>query len=177
MIAGLANRCQRFWPIDFGEKICSDEIIMKQALAFSIALEFVLCLVSYPQSGPPGILQLQTRSKPWPANSTGNVNISVIIKEGFKIPKRPLPKLQINPTSGFEVKGETNFTEEGRGKDPEYFNAFKPMSLQIAATKTTEPGRYSLSGKFVYFYCSDREKYCSRSVENVQIPIEIVAGK
>jgi hypothetical protein len=158
-------------------KICSDEIIMKRALALSVMLELVVCWASYSQSGTAGILQLQTRSKPWPANSTGNVNINVIIKEGFKIPKRPSPKLQINPTPEFEVKGETNFTEEGQGKDPEYFNAFKPMSLQVAATKATEPGRYFLSGKFVYFYCSDREKYCSRSVENVQIPIEIVAGK
>ena len=150
---------------------------MKRVLAFLVVLEFIVCLVSYSQSGPTGILQLQTSSKPWPSNTSGTVNISVIIKEGFKIPKRPLPKLQIDPTPEFEVKGETNFIEEGQGKDPEYFNAFKPMSLQVKTTQTKEPGRYSLDGKFVYFYCADREKYCSRSVETVQIPIEIAAGK
>jgi hypothetical protein len=100
-----------------------------------------------------------------------------MIKEDFKIPKRPSPKLQINPTPEFEVKGETNFAEEGQAKDPEYFNAFKPMTLQVVAARTTAPGRYALSGKLVYFYCSDKEKYCSRAVETVQIPIEIVAGK
>jgi hypothetical protein len=150
---------------------------MKRALALFVMLEFAICLVSHSQSGPTGILQLQTNSKPWPANSTGIVNINAMIKEDFKIPKKPSPKLQINPTPEFEVKGETNFTEEGQGKDPEYFNAFKPMTLQVVATRTTAPGRYTLGGKLVYFYCSDKEKYCSRAVETVQIPIEIVAGK
>jgi len=150
---------------------------MKRALALLVAIEFAACLVSYSQSGPKGILQLQTVSKPWPANSSGTVNISVSIKEGFKIPKRPSPKFQIDPAPEFEVKGETNFTEEGRGKDPEYFNSFKPMSLQVVTAKTTAPGQYSLNGRLVYFYCSDKEKYCSRSVEGVRIPIEIVAGK
>ena len=148
---------------------------MKRALAFLLMLGF--CLFSYSQSLPTGILQLQTRSKPWPANSSGTVNINVVIKEGFKIPKRPSPKLQITPAPEFEVKGETNFVEEGQGKDPEYFNAFRPISLQVRTTQAKEPGQYSLSGKFVYFYCAEKEKYCSRSVETVQIPIEIAGNK
>ena len=148
---------------------------MKRAFAFLVVL--ALCRVSYPESLPTGILQLQSRSKPWPANSTGIVNINVVIKEGFKIPKRPSPKLQITPVPEFEVRGETNFVEEGQGKDPEYFNAFKPISLQVRTTQAKDPGQYSLSGKFVYFYCAEKEKYCSRSVETVQIPIEIAASK
>jgi hypothetical protein len=176
IIARLAKRCQRFWPVDFGTKICSDETSMKQVLAFFV-FELVIGLAAYSQSGPGGVLQLQTSSKPWPSGSSGTVNIKLVIKEGFKIPKRPSPKLQVLSTPDFEVKGETSLIEEGQGKDPEYFNAFKPISVQVRTAQKKEPGRYSLDGKFIYFYCSDREKYCSRSVETVQIPIEIEAGK
>jgi hypothetical protein len=131
----------------------------------------------FAQTGPTGVLQLQSHSKPWAAGASGLVNINLVIKEGFKIPKRPLPKIQIDPASDFEIKGALNFVEEGQGNDPDYFNSFKPLVIQVRATDATKPGRYSLGGKFVYFYCSNKEKYCSRAIESVQIPIEILAKK
>ena len=137
----------------------------------------LVCCIALAQTGGAGALQLQTNSRPWPANSSGVVNISMAIKEGFKVPKRPSPKLQIDPTDAFEITGDTSFTEEGQGKDPEYFHAFKPISLQLVSAKTTQPGRYTLSAKFTYFYCSESEKYCSRSVEKISIPIELMAAK
>jgi len=150
---------------------------MKLGFVLSFIAGTLVSSMALAQTGGAGALQLQTNSKPWPANSSGVVNINITIKDGFKIPKRPSPKLQIDPTGTFEVTGDTSFTEEGQGKDPEYFHAFKPLSLQLAAAKTTQPGRYTLSGKFTYFYCSESEKYCSRSVEKISIPIELVAAK
>ncbi len=150
---------------------------MKRTLVLWVVWGLFAVAVTRAQSERTGILELQTSSKPWPPNSSGVVNISATIKEGFKIPKRPSPKLQIDATPRFEVRGEAMFIEDGQGKEPDYFNAFKPMSLQAVATRPVEPGRYSLTGKLVYFYCSEREKYCSRTVESVSIPIEIVAGK
>ena len=150
---------------------------MKLGLVSFVIVGTLVCSIALAQAGGAGALQLQTNSRPWPANSSGVVNINVTIKEGFKIPKRPSPRLQIDPAGAFEVTGDTSFMEEGQGKDPEYFHAFKPMSLQLAAAKTTQPGRYTLSGKFTYFYCSESEKYCSRSVEKVSIPIELMAAK
>jgi len=140
-------------------------------------LILVMTVVVFPQTGATGVLQLQPHSKPWPAGASGMVNISLVIKEGFKIPKRPLPRIQIDSAPDFEIKGELNFIEEERGKDPEYFNSFKPLVIQVKAADSTKPGRYSLGGKFVYFYCSDKDKYCSRAVESVQIPVEILAKK
>jgi len=138
---------------------------------------FLVATAVSAQTGPAHILQLQTHSKPWAAGASGLVNMNLVIKDGFKIPKRPLPKIQIDSAPNFEIKGELNFIEEGRGNDPEYFNSFKPLALQVRAADSAKPGRYSLGGKFVYFYCSDKEKYCSRAVENVEIPIEILAKK
>jgi hypothetical protein len=163
--------------IDFEPKIWSDEVVMRSAF-ISLCLAGFSAMAAWAQSGPAaGVLLLHSNSKPWPVSETGLVNISIFIKEGFKIPKRPSPKLQISSTPEFEIKGEIRFAEEGQGKDPEYFNAFKPMALEVVAAKSTLPGRYSLPGKFVYFYCSDKERYCSRSVETVHIPIEIIAKK
>lgn len=150
---------------------------MKLLSRLCVCLLFIASTIVPAQTGPSGVLQLQPRSKPWAAGASGLVNISLVIKEGFKIPKRPLPKIQIEPASDFTVNGELNFIEEGKGKDPEYFNSFKPLVVEVRAADSTKPGRYSLGGRLVYFYCSDKEKYCSRAVENVEIPIEILAKK
>ncbi len=67
--------------------------------------------------------------------------------------------------------------EEGTGKDPEYFEAVRPLSLQLISSRSAQRGQYLLEGKFTYFYCSEKDKYCSRSVESLRIPIEVTDGK
>jgi hypothetical protein len=94
------------------------------------------------------------------------------VKEGFKVAKRPAPKLQLNPNTQFEVV-VGSFDESVAAKDADYFGGFRPLELKITPAKTTEPGKYALDAKLTYFYCSEREKYCSRSVEALAIPVEV----
>jgi hypothetical protein len=58
-------------------------------------------------------------------------------------------------------------------KDSDYFGGFNPLELRIAPAKATQAGKYSLEAKLTYFYCSEQDKYCSRSVETLAIPIEV----
>jgi hypothetical protein len=143
----------------------------------SVCLTFLIGPALNGQTRSPQVLLLQYDLNPLAAGVDGLLNINLVIKDGFKVPKRPAPKIKITPSSEFEVRGDLIFLEEGKGKDPEYFNGFKPLALHIKPATTTKPGKYSLGGEFVYFYCSEKDKYCSRSAENLQIPLEVVAKK
>lgn len=142
-----------------------------------IWLAFLTGPAVYGQTRSPQVLQLQYELKPLVAGVDGVLNINMAIREGFKVPKRPQPRIKISPSSEFEIKGDLIFLEEGKGKDPEYFNGFKPLTLHIKPSSATKPGKYSLGGEILYFYCSEKDKYCSRNTENLQIPLEVIAKK
>src|SRR5688572_3407515 len=144
----------------------------------------VLCLglfLSMPlvlsgQSGPAGILQPRYSKQTVTSGGEGKLHIDLLVKDGFKVAKRPAPKLQINPHAQFGVV-VGGFSESVAGKDADYFGGFKPLQLVIAPVKTIPAGKHSLEGKLTYFYCSDIDKYCSRSVEALTIPVEVANKK
>ena len=124
------------------------------------------------QTNPAKILEPRYSRQPIAAGAEGRLQIGLIVREGFKVAKRPAPKLQLSPNTQFSV-AVGGFSESAASKDADYFGGFKPLELKILPAKMTEPGKYSLEGKLTYFYCSERDKYCSRSVETVTIPIEV----
>ncbi len=137
---------------------------------------FVLAAFSSLAEASP-VIQLQFVSSGVVAGESGNLLIRFKISSGFKIPKRPPPKIQLNSSTDLEVRGDLRLLEEGTGKDPEYFEAVRPLSLQLISSRSAQRGQYLLEGKFTYFYCSEKDKYCSRSVESLRIPIEVTDGK
>jgi hypothetical protein len=147
------------------------------SLCSSLCLIPCLAGILLSQLGPAQAVLLKVDPKPVAMGASSSVKIHLSIQGGFKVPKRPAPKIQLNAIPEIEVKGVTTLIEDGTGKDPEYFSAFKPVVLQINPSKNTRPGQYQLEGKFVYFYCSEREKFCSRSIENFRIPIEVYGAK
>lgn len=66
-----------------------------------------------------------------------------------------------------------SFVEGSAGEDADYFGSLKPLLLKIVAVKALQSGKYRLEAKLTYFYCSELEKYCSRSIETLAIPIEV----
>jgi hypothetical protein len=124
------------------------------------------------QTGPAGILQPRFSQQAMASGVEGKLQIELVVKEGFKVAKRPAPKLQISPNARFEVL-VGGFNESVASKDADYFGGFKPLELRIAPAKTTQAGKYSLEAKLMYFYCSEIDKYCSRSVEALSIPVEV----
>jgi hypothetical protein len=123
------------------------------------------------QTGTPGILQPRY-SQVVVSGVEGKLRMDLMVKEGFKVAKRPAPKLVVKPSTQFEVV-VGGFSESVSSKDSDYFGGFNPLELRIAPAKTTQPGKYSLEAKLTYFYCSEQDKYCSRSVETLSIPIEV----
>jgi hypothetical protein len=155
---------------DLGSLMMSKLLPLSAALG--LALIASLTLLVDGQTGPAGILQPRYLQQAVPTGSEGKLLIELVVKEGFKVAKRPAPKLQVNPTSQFDV-AVGPFSESVASKDADYFGGFKPLELRIAPAKTTPAGKYSLDAKLTYFYCSERDKYCSRSVEALGIPVEV----
>ena len=124
------------------------------------------------QAGPSGILQPRFSQEAMASGVKGRLQVELAVKEGFKVAKKPAPKLQISPNPRFEVV-VGGFNESVASKDADYFGRFKPLELRITPAKTTQVGKYSLEAKFMYFYCSEIDKYCSRSVEALTIPVEV----
>ena len=138
---------------------------------------FILLATFLSQAKASPAIQLQFVSRGVIAGESGDLLIRFKISSGFKIPKRPSPKLQLNSSTDLEVRGDMSLFEEGTGKDPEYFDAFRPLSLQLVSSRNARRGQYLLQGRFTYFYCSEKDKYCSRSVENLRIPIDVTDHK
>lgn len=151
------------------------ESYMTNRLAFTLVLLMSLPLLISGQTGSPGVLQTHFSQQVMAPGVEGKLPVELVVKEGFKVAKRPAPRLVVKPANQFEVVvGE--FSESVSSKDPDYFGGFNPLELRIAPAKTTQAGKYSLEAKLTYFYCSEQEKYCSRSVEALAIPV-VVAKK
>ena len=123
------------------------------------------------------VLEHRWNSQPLAAGTGGKLQMELSVKDGFKVAKQPAPKLQVSPNSSFEVSIIRGFVENAQGKDPGYFGRFRPVELKVVPEKTIKNGKYSLEAKLTYFYCSEIEKYCSRSVENLTIPLEVMETK
>jgi hypothetical protein len=144
----------------------------RQIRCLLVAL-LVLGSVSSPATAS-SVIRLQFNSNPIGAGDTGTLTVHFRVAEGFKVPKRPTSRFQLNSSAEVEIKGDFTLMEEGKGKDSEYFNALKPLSIQLSPSRTARRGQHLLEGKFTYFYCSEKEKFCSRSVETLQIPVEVI---
>jgi hypothetical protein len=141
-------------------------------LSLFISMPLLLC----GQSGQARILQPRYSQQTVTSGAEGKLQIELLVKEGFKVAKRPAPKLQVNPHAQFDV-AVGGFTESVASKDADYFGGFKPLQLMIVPAKTIPAGKHSLEAKLTYFYCSDIDKYCSRSVEALTIPVEVAKKK
>jgi hypothetical protein len=137
-------------------------------------LAFSLGLSAMGQFVPDNVLQHRVTANRLTAGEAGKVSLELSVREGFKIAKRPAPVLQLTPIPNFEVKTPILFAEARAGKDPEYYGELKPLDISIQTGKDVEFGQYTLEGKLTYIYCSEKDKYCSRSVGNIKVPIVVV---
>jgi hypothetical protein len=146
-------------------------------IAFGGLLIFLTAVRLSGQKGAAKVLEPGTALARVAAGVESQVQVTLAVKEGFKVAKRPAPKLQMMANEMFEVAVIDGFGESAPGKDPEYFGKFNPIGLRVLPAKTTKTGKYSLEGKVTYFYCSEQEKYCSRSVAALTIPLEVIDKK
>ena len=124
-----------------------------------------------------GVLESRVETSPVTVGKEGLTRLVMSVRKGYKLAKRPKPKIEMTPVPGLEIISISPFTERTPSEDPDYFGRLNPVGIKIAAAKTTKAGNYSFEGKVTYFFCSEREMYCSRSIEPLQIPVEVIKAE
>jgi hypothetical protein len=144
------------------------------SLNLALLQVFSLVLLVMGQSDPGTVLQHRVVANRLTPGEVGSITLELNVKEGFKIAKKPAPKLLLAPSSEFEVKNPVTFQEARAGKDPEYYGELKPLEIPVLAGKGVPPGQYVMEGKLNYIYCSEKDKYCGRSNTSIKIAILVV---
>ena len=88
---------------------------------------------------------------------------------GIHVNTDPSIEFVIDKKSEFEVVGEPSVKKNKKG----YLAITKPVEVSFKAKKNTPPGKYPLKGSLRYFFCSDKDGWCNRHSQDVELIIEI----
>lgn len=89
--------------------------------------------------------------------------------DGIHINTEPMFELKLDKDSPFEVTGEPRYSKNEKG----YLEIKKPIEFSLKTKDGVKPGKYQLKAKFFYFYCSDKEGWCNRFSQPVDLTITV----
>jgi hypothetical protein len=90
--------------------------------------------------------------------------------EGIHINTIPIIELRLGKNSAVKVVGNPRF----RKNDNEYLDSTKPIIFTIQVKKGSTTGKQKIKGSLNYFYCSDKEGWCNRFSQPIDLTIEII---
>ena len=90
--------------------------------------------------------------------------------EGIHVNTNPQFELKLEKNSPFEVIGKTRFQKNEKG----YLDITKSVEFSIKPKSGTKVGKQSLKGKLNYFYCSDKDGWCNRFSQSIDVSIEVI---
>jgi hypothetical protein len=104
-------------------------------------------------------------------SSTKNGVIKLFLSptDGIHINTEPMFELKLEKDSHFELAGEPRFTKN----EKEYLDTNKPVEFTIKVKNGVQPGKHLLKAKFYYFYCSDKEGWCNRFTQPIDLTITV----
>ncbi len=89
--------------------------------------------------------------------------------EGIHVNTVPNIELKLEKDSPFELVGKPKFTKT----EKDYLDVTQPVIVTLKAKKNRSAGRSVIKGKLNYFYCSDKDGWCNRFSQPIEIGIEI----
>lgn len=89
---------------------------------------------------------------------------------GIHVNTNPLFELKLEKDSPFEVVGKARFQKN----DKEYLDTKKPVEFSIKTKNGTKTGKHNLKGKLNYFYCSDKDGWCNRFSQKIDVIVEVI---
>lgn len=113
-------------------------------------------------------VELQTPSKIGVTKS-GSFKFFFTPIEGIHINTEPMFELKLDKDSQFEIAGEPRFSKN----DKNYLVTAKPIEFSIKLKDGLQPGTYPLKGKLFYFYCSDKDGWCNRFAQPIDLTITV----
>ncbi len=108
------------------------------------------------------------KQKSLKAGATGQILVLLQPKKG----------IHINLDQPIQIKMDSSEVIASVGK-PEIpmidtlYDASKPIRLPVIISKNARPGKFTLRGTVVYFYCSETEGWCSRFKQPIDIPCTV----
>ncbi len=100
--------------------------------------------------------------------SEAKLYINFLPQNGILINVDPPIELQIDKKIGTLHKLELPKSKNGK-----YLDHNKPVIQTIKLNKNLKPGKFKLNGNLTYFYCSEKEGWCSKAQQKIEINIII----
>lgn len=99
----------------------------------------------------------------------GTIAMTFNPSDGIHINTDPAIELVLEKKSPFELVGKPSFKKNDKG----YLLSSSPVEFNFKAKNGTAPGKQIVKGKLNYFYCSDKEGWCNRYTQPVEITIVV----
>src|SRR5437762_600822 len=130
-------------------------------------------LVSFGQlpnlGGLPQILTPAFKSStPLHAGKRGEVIVTFTGLKGYRIDRLLSIALKLTPVPGVMVqKTEIKSSSDDRKSNDGYYVELPTLRIPLTVAK---PGKFEIPGKLTYFFCSEKDLFCSRQILDVKVP-------
>ena len=136
-------------------------------LAFGVFLSFTR--IASAADLPPVLTAAFNVSGPLHPGKSGAVTVSFTALKDYAIDRMLPISLKLNPVPGVtlpktEIKASS---EDPKSKDGYYVDL---PTLRIPLT-VSKAGKYEIPAKLTYFFCSEKDGFCSRQTLDVNIPV------
>ncbi len=148
-------------------------------MLYSIKIFFYLLLVSFsgfllagekPSPGTNQYIQFKASvvEKSIKPGATGTIQIMLTPKKGIHINTDPAMSIKLDSSPAIaKVDPLHNSKDDSTG----YLISSTPITAEFTVAKNAKPGKITVKGMFIYFFCSDAEGWCNRYKQ----PIELTA--
>lgn len=102
------------------------------------------------------------------SGATGEMAISFAPAAGIHINRTPAPEFALDSSSAASLSGRLVLP-----KGTEYLSTAPPVRQQFRLSHDAKPGLVSLKGTLTYYFCSDKEGWCSKYKQPVEIALTV----
>ena len=120
--------------------------------------------------GLPPILTASFKSPaPIHAAKRGEVVASFTALKDYAIDRTPPMTLKLTSVPGVTI-GESKLVEAvgDRNSKEQFYKELPKVKVSLTVAK---PGQYIIPGKLTYFFCNEKDGFCSRQILDVKIPV------
>lgn len=114
-------------------------------------------------------VKFNLKQKEFQSGETGYFLISFKPKKGIHITTDPPFEFTFDTLKQFFSAGKAEFAKDKK----EYLKTQQSVKQDFSIAKRTPPGSYNVKGTLVYYYCSDKEGWCSRFRQPVELTLTV----
>lgn len=139
---------------------------MKVLLTAALAVLFITTAAA--QQNPHVRIEAKAPSA-MKAGAAQDVKITFRPTKGIHINLDPSPEIETAKASVVATIGTLSASKDAHG----YLNAAKPAVVPVTIAADAPKGRQTLKLRIVYYLCSDKEGWCNRDEQTIDIPVTV----